>query len=84
VLHLGTNPGNARTLVQKHGTVDVWINPPPIPLTTPEMDYVFGLPYARLPHPSYKGECISAYEMIRFSMHIMRGCFGGCTFCLIT
>jgi uncharacterized radical SAM protein YgiQ len=84
VLHLETNPGNARALVQKHGQVDVWINPPPIPLTTPEMDYVFGLPYARLPHPSYKGERIPAYEMIRFSVNIMRGCFGGCTFCSIT
>ena len=84
VLHLETNPGNARALVQKHGQVDVWINPPPIPLTTPEMDYVFGLPYARLPHPAYKGERIPAYEMIRFSVNIMRGCFGGCTFCSIT
>ena len=84
VLHLETNPGNARALVQKHGNVDVWINPPPIPLTTPEMDGVFGLHYARLPHPSYKGERIPAYEMIRFSVNIMRGCFGGCTFCSIT
>ena len=84
VLHLETNPGNARALVQKHGNQDVWINPPPIPLTTPEMDYVFGLPYARLPHPAYNGERIPAYEMIRFSVNIMRGCFGGCTFCSIT
>ena len=84
VLHLETNPGNARALVQKHGNQDVWINPPPIPLTTPEMDYVFGLPYARLPHPAYQGERIPAYEMIRFSVNIMRGCFGGCTFCSIT
>ncbi|MFD1260589.1 YgiQ family radical SAM protein [Entomomonas asaccharolytica] len=84
ILHLETNPGNARALVQKHDNMDVWINPPPIPLTTPEMDYVFGLPYARLPHPSYKGAKIPAYEMIRFSVNIMRGCFGGCTFCSIT
>ena len=84
VLHLETNPHNARALVQKHGTQDVWINPPPIPLTTPEMDHVFGLPYARLPHPAYKGARIPAYEMIRFSVNIMRGCFGGCTFCSIT
>ncbi|MFI0399586.1 MAG: YgiQ family radical SAM protein [Thiolinea sp.] len=84
VLHLETNPGNARALVQKHGNQDVWMNPPPIPLTTPEMDYVFGLTYARLPHPSYKGAKIPAYEMIRFSVNIMRGCFGGCTFCSIT
>ncbi|WMP18871.1 YgiQ family radical SAM protein [Thiothrix lacustris] len=84
VLHLETNPGNARALVQKHGTQDIWINPPPIPLTTPEMDFVFGLPYARQPHPAYGGERIPAYEMIRFSVNIMRGCFGGCTFCSIT
>lgn len=84
ILHLETNPGNARALVQKHDNMDVWINPPPIPLTTPEMDYVFGLSYARLPHPSYNGAKIPAYEMIRFSVNIMRGCFGGCTFCSIT
>ena len=84
VLHLETNPGNARALVQKHDDVDVWFTPPPIPLTTEEMDYVFGMPYARVPHPDYKGEKIPAYEMIRFSVNIMRGCFGGCTFCSIT
>ena len=84
VLHLETNPGNARALVQAHGDRDVWINPPPIPLTTAEMDYVFGLPYARVPHPAYGSERIPAYEMIRFSVNIMRGCFGGCTFCSIT
>ncbi len=92
VLHLETNPGNARALVQAHGTdkvpLDVWITPPPIPLTTAEMDYVFDLPYARAPHPSY-GDAdgpnkIPAWEMIRFSVNIMRGCFGGCTFCSIT
>jgi uncharacterized radical SAM protein YgiQ len=84
VLHLETNPGNARALVQKHGEVDVWFNPPPIPMTTEEMDYVFGMPYARVPHPAYGGAKIPAYEMIRFSINIMRGCFGGCTFCSIT
>ncbi|MCB1638464.1 MAG: YgiQ family radical SAM protein, partial [Thiothrix sp.] len=84
VLHLETNPGNARALVQKHGTQDIWINPPPLPLSTPEMDWVFGLPYARQPHPAYDGARIPAYEMIRFSVNIMRGCFGGCTFCSIT
>ena len=84
VLHLETNPGNARALVQRHGEQDVWLNAPPIPLTTEEMDYVFGLPYARVPHPAYNGEKIPAYEMIRFSVNIMRGCFGGCTFCSIT
>ena len=84
VLHLETNPGNARALVQRHGEQDVWLNPPPIPLTTEEMDYVFGLPYARVPHPAYNGEKVPAYEMIRFSVNIMRGCFGGCTFWSIT
>ncbi len=84
VLHLETNPGNARALVQKHDKVDIWLNPPPIPLTTDEMDYVFAMPYARVPHPQYKAEKIPAYEMIRFSVNIMRGCFGGCTFCSIT
>ncbi|HMW28476.1 MAG TPA: YgiQ family radical SAM protein [Plasticicumulans sp.] len=82
--HLETNPGNARALVQRHGEREVWINPPPLPLATPEMDSVFGLPYARVPHPAYGGARIPAYEMIRFSVNIMRGCFGGCTFCSIT
>ena len=92
VLHLETNPGNARALVQRHGERDVWINPPPIPLATTEMDHVFDLPYARSPHPRYADESgghdgptkIPAWEMIRFSVNIMRGCFGGCTFCSIT
>jgi uncharacterized radical SAM protein YgiQ len=84
VLHLEANPGNARALMQKHGDRDVWLNPPPIPLTTKEMDYVYALPYARAPHPAYKGAKIPAWEMIRFSVNIMRGCFGGCTFCSIT
>ena len=84
VLHLETNPGNARALVQQHEGKDIWLNPPPIPLTTQEMDYVFGLPYARVPHPVYQGARIPAWEMIRFSVNIMRGCFGGCTFCSIT
>ncbi len=84
VLHLETNPGNARALVQQQGDQEIWLNPPPIPLSTAEMDYVFGLNYARVPHPKYKGEEIPAYKMIRFSVNIMRGCFGGCTFCSIT
>ena len=96
VLHLETNPGNARALVQAHGTGatarDIWITPPPIPLTTAEMDMVFDLPYARSPHPVYADgqgghdgvTKIPAWEMIRFSVNIMRGCFGGCTFCSIT
>ena len=96
VLHVETNPGNARALVQSHGegrlARDVWINPPPIPLSTQEMDHVFDLPYARSPHPRYADANgrhdgptkIPAWEMIRFSVNIMRGCFGGCTFCSIT
>jgi len=84
VFHLETNPGNARALAQAHGERDVWINPPPIPLTTPELDGVFDLPYARRVHPAYGDAHIPAYEMIRFSVNIMRGCFGGCTFCSIT
>src|SRR5512139_579050 len=84
VFHLESNPGNARALRQAHGERDVWLNPPPIPLTTPEIDAVFDLPYARAPHPSYGDAKIPAWEMIRFSVNIMRGCFGGCTFCSIT
>ncbi len=84
VLHLETNPGNARALVQNQGGQKIWFNPPPIPLTTEEMDYVFGFDYARVPHPAYGDARIPAYEMIRFSINIMRGCFGGCTFCSIT
>ncbi len=84
LLHLETNPGNARALVQAHGDRDVWINPPPIPLTTEELDGVYDLPYTRRPHPAYGEAKIPAYEMIRFSINIMRGCFGGCTFCSIT
>ncbi|MBC8071663.1 MAG: YgiQ family radical SAM protein, partial [Deltaproteobacteria bacterium] len=84
LLHLEANPGNARALVQAHGDRDVWINPPPIPLGTAEMDRVYELPYSRLPHPSYGQAKIPAYEMIRFSVTIQRGCFGGCSFCSIT
>ncbi|MFN4148690.1 MAG: YgiQ family radical SAM protein [Rhodocyclaceae bacterium] len=84
LFHLESNPGNARALVQRHGNRDVWLNPPPIPLSTAEMDYIYGLPYARAPHPSYGNAKIPAWEMIKFSINIMRGCFGGCTFCSIT
>ena len=84
VLHQESNPGNARALVQRHGDRDVWLNPPPIPLETNEMDGVYDLPYARAPHPSYGDARIPAWEMIRFSVNIMRGCFGGCSFCSIT
>jgi uncharacterized radical SAM protein YgiQ len=84
ILHLEANPGNARCLVQKHGPIDVWLNPPPLPLSTTEMDAVYELPYQRVPHPYYGTARIPAYEMIRFSVAIQRGCFGGCTFCSIT
>jgi len=84
ILHLESNPGNARALVQRHGDTDVWLNPPPIPLTTQEMDWVYERPYARAPHPFYGKANIPAYKMIRFSVAIQRGCFGGCTFCSIT
>ena len=82
--HLESNPGNARALIQAHGERDVWLNPPPFPLTTEELDGVYELPYARRPHPAYGEAKIPAWEMIRFSVNIMRGCFGGCTFCSIT
>ncbi|CCE09025.1 conserved hypothetical protein [Bradyrhizobium sp. STM 3843] len=84
VLHRESNPGNARPLVQRHGDRDLWLNAPPIPLTMAEMDSVYDLPYARAPHPSYGDAKIPAWEMIKFSVTIMRGCFGGCTFCSIT
>jgi len=89
LLHLETNPGNARALIQRHGTREVWVNPPPIPLSTAELDAVFDLPYSRLPYVGYgdiqaKETRVPAYEMIKTSVNIMRGCFGGCTFCSIT
>ncbi len=84
IFHRETNPYNAKPLAQAHGDRYVWLNPPPIPLTTDEIDSVFGLPYQRVPHPTYGDEKIPAYEMIRFSVNIMRGCFGGCSFCSIT
>jgi uncharacterized radical SAM protein YgiQ len=84
IVHLESNPGNARALVQQHGKRDIWLNAPPLPLTTEEMDKVYELPYARQPHPAYADARIPAYEMIRFSVTIQRGCFGGCTFCSIT
>ena len=84
ILHLETNPGNARPLVQRYGKRDIWLNPPPIPLSSKEMDRLYELPYTRLPHTAYENKKIPAYEMIRFSIAIQRGCFGGCTFCSIT
>ena len=84
VIHLESNPGNARPMIQAHGEKEIWVNPPPVPLSTPEMDGVFDLPYARNPHPSYGDAKIPAWDMIKFSVNIMRGCFGGCSFCSIT
>jgi uncharacterized radical SAM protein YgiQ len=84
VFHVESNPGNARALVQAHGERDVWLNPPPLPLAMDEMDHVYDLPYARAPHPAYGKAKIPAWDMIRFSVNIMRGCFGGCSFCSIT
>jgi uncharacterized radical SAM protein YgiQ len=84
ILHLESNPGNARALVQRHGNQELWLNPPPIPLSTADMDAIYELPYARRPHPQYGAAKIPAYHMIRFSVAIQRGCFGGCTFCSIT
>jgi uncharacterized radical SAM protein YgiQ len=84
ILHLESNPGNARALLQRHGNSEVWLNPPPVPLATADMDAIYELPYARRPHPTYGNARIPAYHMIRFSVAIQRGCFGGCTFCSIT
>ena len=84
VLHQEANTYNAKPLVQKHGTQEIWVNTPPIPLETEEMDWIFDLPYQRRPHPSYGDAKIPAYDMIKTSVNIMRGCFGGCTFCSIT
>ncbi len=84
VFHLETNPGNARALAQAHGDRDVWLNPPPIPLTSEEFDQVHELPFTRRPHSRFGDARLPAWEMIRHSISIMRGCFGGCTFCSIT
>ncbi|EGU60381.1 hypothetical protein VINI7043_15854 [Vibrio nigripulchritudo ATCC 27043] len=84
IMHLETNPYSGRALIQKHGDRELWVNQAPIPLTTEEMDFVFGLPYARVPHPMYGKAKIPAYDMIKTSVNIMRGCFGGCSFCSIT
>ncbi|MBF0168652.1 MAG: YgiQ family radical SAM protein [Alphaproteobacteria bacterium] len=84
LMHLESNPLNARPLVQRHGDKDLVVAPPPLPLSTAEMDRIFELPYARAPHPIYGKARIPAWEMIRFSITILRGCFGGCTFCSIT
>ncbi|WP_076541937.1 YgiQ family radical SAM protein [Shewanella sp. UCD-KL21] len=84
ILHQEQNPGCARALFQAQGNRSVWVNPPAWPLNTDEMDAVFDLPYQRVPHPSYGKAVIPAYDMIKTSINIMRGCFGGCSFCSIT
>ena len=84
IFHQEVNPTSAKPLVQKHGSRMIWLNPPATPLSEAEMDGVFGLPYQRVPHPSYGKAKIPAYDMIKTSINIMRGCFGGCTFCSIT
>lgn len=84
ILHQETNPGCARAMMQRHGERFVWVNPPAQPLEEEEMDGVFGLPYQRIPHPVYGNAKIPAYDMIKFSINIMRGCYGGCSFCSIT
>jgi uncharacterized radical SAM protein YgiQ len=83
MIHNETNPFNARRLVQWHGQRAVVCNPPALPISAEAMDSIYGLPYSRKPHPGYS-EPIPAYDMIKDSITIMRGCFGGCTFCSIT
>jgi uncharacterized radical SAM protein YgiQ len=83
LIHLNTNPFNAAALVQFHDRQAVVATPPAFPLAADEMDRIYDLPYTRRPHPLYN-EPIPAHEMIKDSVTIMRGCFGGCTFCSIT
>ncbi|QEH37046.1 hypothetical protein OJF2_56310 [Aquisphaera giovannonii] len=84
LIHQETNPLNAKTLVQYHDRQPVVCRPPALPISQEDMDRVYGLPYTRKPHPMYRGERIPAYEVVKDSVTIMRGCFGGCTFCSIT
>ncbi len=84
IIHQETNPLNARPLVQFHDRQAVVCNPPPLPISQADMDRIYGLPYTRKPHPMYKGARIPAYEVVKASVTVMRGCFGGCTFCSIT
>src|SRR6185312_10837167 len=83
IIHTNTSPFNAETLIQFHDRQAVVQNPPALPLAQEEMDAIYELPFTRRPHPSYT-EPIPAHEMIKDSVTIMRGCFGGCTFCSIT
>lgn len=84
IAHLETNPHNAKVLLQRHDRELVVVNPPAIPLAQSEMDAVYDLPFSRRPHPCYGNEQIPALEVVKDSIQIMRGCFGGCTFCSIT
>jgi uncharacterized radical SAM protein YgiQ len=84
IIHQETNPLNAKTLVQFHDRQAIVANPPGLPISEEDMDRVYGLPYTRRPHPMYQGEKIPAFETVKDSVTIMRGCFGGCTFCSIT
>ena len=83
-IHQETNPLNARRLVQFHDRQAVVVNPPALPISQEDMDRIYGLSYTRRPHPMYGGKTIPAYEAVKDSVTIMRGCFGGCTFCSIT
>ena len=79
-----SNKYAASRILQKVGKQTVVVNPPYPPLTEAELDHSFDLPYTRLPHPKYKGKRIPAYDMIKFSVNLHRGCFGGCAFCTIS
>ena len=79
-----SNKWNAQRILQRTGKQTVVVNPPYPPMTEAELDHSFDLPYTRLPHPKYKGKRIPAYDMIKFSINLHRGCFGGCAFCTIS
>lgn len=79
-----SNKWNAKRIIQKKGNDFIVVNPPYPPMADGELDASFDLPYTRLPHPKYKGKTIPAYEMIKFSVNLHRGCFGGCAFCTIS
>ncbi len=83
MIHEETNPYNARALIQYHDREAVVVNPPAWPLTQEEMDRVYNLPFTRRPHPSYAPRRIPAFEVVKDSIQIARGCFGGCSFCSI-
>ncbi len=83
IIHLETNPYNAKTLVQRHDRQAVVCNPPRLPESQRAMDFFYELPYTRQPHPSYV-DPIPAFQVVQDSVTIMRGCFGGCTYCSIT